>query len=442
MPFVLSPRSALASPLRLRSSSVAAAAASSSAPGIGPAPAAGSTPRTTTASWCARRSARPLPPLALGLRRLIGGADEAVSVLPSWLQLGCGLVTLDYLATADAYPRPDDKIRTGELQISGGGNAGNALTAAARLGLNTRVISKVANDETGGTVLSELMEAGIDTSHVIISDGGNTTFVYIIIDKQTKTRACILTPGDPPIVPSDLPMSSLSAALQDVSLLYLDGYSPKWHWLLLSRRLLTYVGKWRKVDAEQEKTKEELEGLLSLASYIVCSGKFPENWTSMPSLPCALLEILLQYPRAKFVIATLGEKGCMMLERSESGDGVVEDAADIEVVSESLKLELHKDDVLPTCVSSQFTRLSARGLGTVFGRLLIGTAEVIPASELVDTTGCGDAFIGAVLHALSAEMPPEKMLPFASQVAGIKCRAVGARAGLPWCSDQRLAMYL
>jgi hypothetical protein len=38
-----------------------------------------------------------------------------------------------------------------------------------------------------------------------------------------------------------------------------------------------------------------------------------------PTLPCALLEILLQYPRAKFVIVNLGEKGCMMVERSEAG---------------------------------------------------------------------------------------------------------------------------
>jgi hypothetical protein len=30
------------------------------------------------------------------------------------------------------------------------------------------------------------------------------------------------------------------------------------------------------VDAEQERRKEELEGLLVLASYIVCSGKFPK----------------------------------------------------------------------------------------------------------------------------------------------------------------------
>lgn len=32
------------------------------------------------------------------------------------------------------------------------------------------------------------------------------------------------------------------------------------------------------------------------------------------------------------------------------------------------------------------------------GRLFMGTAEKIPPSELVDTTGAGDAFIGAVVY--------------------------------------------
>ncbi|KAL6641047.1 hypothetical protein ACP70R_019228 [Stipagrostis hirtigluma subsp. patula] len=375
-----------------------------------------------------RRSAPP--------RRLAAAARAA----DSRVVLGCGLVTLDYLATVDAYPRPDDKIRSGDLQISGGGNAGNALTAAARLGLNTRLISKVADDEIGEAVLSELREAGIDISHVIISDGGNTTFVYVIIDKQTKTRTCIITSGYPPMVPSDLSISSLSAALQDVSLLYLDGYSHEMASAIAKQA--DYMKIPILIDAEPERTKAELEGLLSLASYIVCSGKFPKKWTSISSLPCALLEILLQYPRAKFVIVTLGENGCMMLERIEAGGDSRIDAADIEDVAKSLQLEVHEDDILPTCVSSKFMRLSARGLGTIFGRLLIGTAETIPASELVDTTGCGDAFIGAVLHGLSTEMPPEKMLPFACQVAAIKCRAIGARTGLPWQSDHRLAKFL
>lgn len=38
------------------------------------------------------------------------------------------------------------------------------------------------------------------------------------------------------------------------------------------------------------------------------------------------------------------------------------------------------------------------GIGTVCGRFLIGTAEKIPDSELIDTTGAGDAFIGAIMY--------------------------------------------
>lgn len=49
-------------------------------------------------------------------------------------------------------------------------------------------------------------------------------------------------------------------------------------------------------------------------------------------------------------------------------------------------------------ISQLETKLRAEGIGTVSGRLYIGTAEKIPPSELVDTTGAGDAFIGAVLY--------------------------------------------
>ena len=44
------------------------------------------------------------------------------------------------------------------------------------------------------------------------------------------------------------------------------------------------------------------------------------------------------------------------------------------------------------------TKLKAEGIGTICGRVYVGTAEKIPPSELVDTTGAGDAFIGAVLY--------------------------------------------
>ena len=42
-----------------------------------------------------------------------------------------------------AYPKPDEKIRSDSLVVQGGGNAGNAATAIARLGGRVRVLAKV-----------------------------------------------------------------------------------------------------------------------------------------------------------------------------------------------------------------------------------------------------------------------------------------------------------
>ncbi|WOL05186.1 ribokinase [Canna indica] len=151
--------------------------------------------------------------------------------------------------------------------------------------------------------------------------------------------------------------------------------------------------------------------------------------------------MLRMLPNLKFVIVTLGEKGCIMLERSIIEASELEET-EVESLLESLKANINDGTHIPTCISSKSSlRISANGIGAISGRMLVGKAEVIPSSELIDTTGAGDAFIGAVLYALCAGMPPEKMIPFASQVAAAGCRALGARSGLPHREDPRLAPF-
>ncbi|WJX11750.1 hypothetical protein P8452_02324 [Trifolium repens] len=84
-----------------------------------------------------------------------------------------------------------------------------------------------------------------------------------------------------------------------------------------------------------------------------------------------------------------------------------------------------------TCfyASKLATNLRADGMGTTCGKLYIGTAENMPSYELIDTTGAGDAFAGAVLYAICANFATEKMLCFAANVAAAKCRALGAQSG-------------
>ncbi|XP_028121987.1 ribokinase-like isoform X3 [Camellia sinensis] len=353
------------------------------------------------------------------------------------LQLGCGSVTEDFLAAVAAFPNPDDKIRSTSFQIQGGGNTGNALTCAARLGLKPRLISKVADDARGRGILEELEADGIDTSFLVVSKEGNSPFTYVIVDKQTKTRTCIHTPGFPPMIPDDLSKSSLLSALDGVRLIYLDGRLHETA-LVVAReancRSIPIL-----IDAERK--REGLDDLLKFSDYVVCSAKFPQAWTEAPSVPSALVAMLLRLPNVKFVIVTLGEDGCIMLQRSVT-EGDQSEEMDIDSLLESLKQRNDSNTVIPTCVSSVVTKLRAHGMGTVSGRLFVGTAEKIPSSELVDTTGAGDAFIGAVLYAICASMQPEKMLLFAAQVAAAGCRALGARAGLPYLTDPRLAPFL
>ncbi|XP_049387962.1 uncharacterized protein LOC125852276 isoform X2 [Solanum stenotomum] len=325
--------------------------------------------------------------------------------------LGCGMVALDYLVTVDSYPKPDDKIRSTSFQVQGGGNTGNAMTCAARLGLTPRIISKAADDSQGKRILNELEADGIDTSFIVVSKGGHSTISYVIIDSQTKTRTSIYTPGYPPMVADDLPDSSLSSALDGVRLVYTDGVLHEAALVVAQeahQRSIPIV-----IDAESK--IEGLDELLHLATYIVCSTRFPQIWTEAPSIAGGLISMLLKLPSAKFIIATLGEDGCIMLERAETGDFQPEEV-DIDDLFEKMKQSIDTTSTLPTCKTSDVAKLHAKGIGTVCGRLLVGTAEKIPSSEIVDTTGAGDAFVGAVLYSLCANFPPEKMLMFASQV--------------------------
>ncbi|KAH7669709.1 Ribokinase/fructokinase protein [Dioscorea alata] len=369
---------------------------------------------------------------------LASSSSSCIPPLPeNTVVLGCGAVALDYLATVASFPKPNDKIRSTSLKVEGGGNVGNALTAAARLGLTPRVISKVANDAQGKRVLAELEADGVDTSHMVVSEEGNSSFTYLIVDSQMKTRTCIHTPGYPPLEPNEISQSSLCSALDGARLVYFDVRLHETAIVVAeeaSRRKIPIL-----IDSERK--REGLDELLNLASYVVCSENFPQAWTAVSSTPSALVSMLVRLPNLKFVIVTLGEKGCIMLERSKDEAPEAKEK-EVESLAESLRQKIDGSSTMPTCISSlPNLRISADGIGAISGRLLLGTAEKIPPEEIIDTTGAGDAFIGAVLYALCADRPPEKMLPFASKVAAAGCRALGARSGLPRRSDPSLAPF-
>ncbi|KAL9686057.1 hypothetical protein QQ045_023512 [Rhodiola kirilowii] len=78
-----------------------------------------------------------------------------------------------------------------------------------------------------------------------------------------------------------------------------------------------------------ERKGEGLEDQLQLAN-------FPRQDRYGPSVPSALVAMLAMFRKTKFVTVTLGENGCMMLERV-AGDTLQSDDVDVDELLELLK---------------------------------------------------------------------------------------------------------
>ncbi|XP_057549517.1 uncharacterized protein LOC130827710 isoform X2 [Amaranthus tricolor] len=354
----------------------------------------------------------PFVPGSSTTTRIMMSINQSHPPLPDdHIIVGCGGASMDYLVLVDGFPKPDEKIKGTSSKVQGGGNVSNALTCAARLGLRPRIIAKVAEDAEGRGMLEELEADGVDTSFVVVSKEGRSMYSYVIVDSQMKTRTAIYYPGYPPMMPADFSSTSLSSALDGARLVYFDGLSLKTALVIAEEACCRNIP----ILVDAEMGEEGFDKLLNMANYAVCSAKFPQAWTKAPSMPSALVSMLMRLPKLKFVIVTLGEEGCIMLLRSHDNDTQLEEM-NVDQCLASLNQRKDKYAANPTCVSSPILKLEAPGIGTLSGRLLVGIAERIPHLELVDTTGAGDAFIGAVLYALCTGMPPEKMLPFAARV--------------------------
>jgi sugar/nucleoside kinase (ribokinase family) len=115
---------------------------------------------------------------------------------------------------------------------------------------------------------------------------------------------------------------------------------------------------------------------LPLIDFIISSSSFPERLTGEPDLRAALKR-LAGATGSIFVAATLGSEGVLAYFQ---------------------------------------------------GRYIHSPAFSV---ECRDTTGAGDAFHGGFIYGLLAGYGVEETLRFANAVAGLKCRALGARTALP-----------
>ena len=82
-----------------------------------------------------------------------------------------GSMNVDYTITTARLPEPGETVAGGPLELLPGGKSGNQAAAAALLGADVRMFGAVGSDRNADFLLDHLAAAGVDTSHVRHVDG-------------------------------------------------------------------------------------------------------------------------------------------------------------------------------------------------------------------------------------------------------------------------------
>src|SRR5215472_5605297 len=111
--------------------------------------------------------------------------------MPEFDVVGVGLNATDTLLIVPHFPAYAGKVPFGEEMLSPGGQVASAMVACARLGLRTKYIGAVGDDERGRIQIESLQGTGINLDHVLVRRNCANQSAYIIIDRSTGERTVL-----------------------------------------------------------------------------------------------------------------------------------------------------------------------------------------------------------------------------------------------------------
>jgi sulfofructose kinase len=281
---------------------------------------------------------------------------------------GMGLNSVDHLVLLPEFPASNSKMEMLRFVKSGGGQVATAVVALSRWGMKTKYIGKVGSDELGEFSLESMRREGIDVSSVIREPDCTNQFAVILVEAGAGERT-ILWNRDRRLMyrEGELRKEDVCSA----RILHLDGHDI---------RAAIRCARWAKEDGivtvlDVDKVEPQTSELLQEIDFVVTSSSFSCRFTGISDRKEAFLKLKRVVPG--FLCSTLGQEGAMAFV-----DGDI----------------LH-----------------------------------VPGFEakVIDTTGAGDVFHGGFIYGLLQNWDLEQILRFSNAAAGLKCRDMGGRRGIP-----------
>ncbi len=105
-----------------------------------------------------------------------------------------GSINQDYVLRVPLTPRPGETVLAHGMRKHAGGKGANQAVAAARMGGRVRFVGCVGDDDDGARLLRHLRSEGVDTDDVEIVSGSPTGMAIVSVDGDGE-NSIIVVPG-------------------------------------------------------------------------------------------------------------------------------------------------------------------------------------------------------------------------------------------------------
>ncbi|KQO48243.1 hypothetical protein ASG28_13020 [Frigoribacterium sp. Leaf415] len=300
-----------------------------------------------------------------------------------------GSINVDQVVTVDRLPLPGETLIGSSMTLSPGGKGANQAVAAARRGARTVMIGAVGDDGRADDALPYLHSSGVDVSGVDTVPG--PTGLAIVSVGGDSENTIVVVPGANGAVSASF-VDGHSGALAEAAVVVLQGEIP-------------------------------VDGIAAAVQH--AGGRVLFNLAPVIDVPADVVKaadpLVVNEHEGRLLLAAWGASGA-------SAAGAVSDE-EARVDDESVVASLRAQGV----TSVVMTRGAAGAIvSDASGTVLVASPKV----AAVDSSGAGDAFVGALAAGLAAGASLLEAAQDAVRVGAFSVTGVGTQASYPTLEDE------
>ena len=119
-----------------------------------------------------------------------------------------GSINQDFVLKVERRPSPGETVTDATLSLHNGGKGANQAAAAALLGASVTFLGRVGDDDLGGPLVAALEEKGIDTSFVKSVADTSTGAAFITVTPDGENAITVAPGANRSLTPQDVDAAS------------------------------------------------------------------------------------------------------------------------------------------------------------------------------------------------------------------------------------------